>query len=219
MTAKHGYAIIRPTISHDIGLRPPSVLAVTKSCPGGPKRLSSPSRWLRERSSAEGKPYVSCLWPLSPLMLSLGAIPASAQPAAGYCTLLTKEDVEAALEVRLTNVRPSPLREIPSTQMRDQTCIFAAGSRVLRMTVTETLSPSQAQAMFDVDVMGHSMASGAKPAALAGIGDQAVIVASAVVLRKGKLVLDFLLADFANSDSERLGMAEALAAKAADKIR
>ncbi len=35
----------------------------------------------------------------------------------------------------------------------------------------------------------------------------------------GNLVLNFLVADFGNSDTDRLAMAKALAAKAAEKIK
>ena len=158
--------------------------------------------------------------PVGPRPPRFAASSAAAQPAADYCTLLTKADVEAVLKTRTTKVEPAPLKEIPSTTMHDQTCLYAAGSRVLRMTVTETLSPAQAQGMFNIDLMGYATVNGGKPTALPGIDDQAVMASPrVVVLRKGKLVIDISVADFADSDAERAALAAALVAKAADKIK
>ena len=150
-------------------------------------------------------------------LLALSASAATAQPASDYCTLLTKEDVEAVLKMPVT-VTATPLAEVPSTTLHDQTCVFAAGSRALRMTVTETLSPAQGQNMLGIDVMGH--AGGGKPVALPGIGDETVMASPrTLMMRKGKLVLDISVADFGDSDAERVALAKSLAAKAADKIK
>jgi len=145
---------------------------------------------------------ITC-WPWRAfLLLALSALPAAAQPVADYCTLLTSEDVEAAIKMPVAKVTAAPLAEVPSTTMHDQTCVFATGSRALRMTVTETLSPAQAQSMLGIDVMGH--AGGGKPVALPGIGDETVMASPrTVIMRKGKLVLDISVADFGDSDAER----------------
>jgi hypothetical protein len=160
----------------------------------------------------------SRLWQQALVLVALSASSAPAQPAADYCTLLTKEDVEAALKMPVTKVTAAPLAEVPSTTMHDQTCVFAAGSRALRMTVTDTLSPAQAQSMLGIDVMGH--AGGGKPVALPGIGDETVMASPrTAVMRKGKLVLDISVADFGDNEAERAALAKALAAKAADRIK
>jgi hypothetical protein len=160
----------------------------------------------------------SRLWHQALVLVALWASCASAQPATDYCMLLSKEDVEAALKTPVTKVTAAPLAEVPSTTMHDQTCVFAAGSRALRMTVTDTLSPAQAQSMLGIDVMGH--AGGGKPVALPGIGDETVMASPrTVIMRKGKLVLDISVADFGDSDADRVALAKALAAKAADRIK
>jgi hypothetical protein len=95
------------------------------------------------RSFAVSTPRLSSrATPPALAVLVFAASTAAAQPAADYCTLLTKADVEAVLKSRITKVEPAPLKEVPSTTMHDQTCLYAAGSRILRMTVTETLSPA-----------------------------------------------------------------------------
>jgi hypothetical protein len=160
----------------------------------------------------------SRLWHQALLLIALSAPSAQAQPATDYCALLTKGDVEAVLKMPVTKMTAAPLAEVPSTTMHDQTCVFAAGSRALRMTVTETLSPAQAQSMLGIDVMGH--AGGGKPVALPGIGDETVMASPrTVIMRKGKLVLDISVADFGDSDAERVALAKALSSKAADKIK
>jgi hypothetical protein len=158
------------------------------------------------------------LWDQTLVLIALGAPSALAQPATDYCALLSKEDVEAALKTPVAKVTAAPLGQVPSTTMHDQTCVFAAGSRALRMTVTETLSPAQAQSMLGIDVMAH--AGGAQPMALPGIGDETVMASPrTVVMRKGKLVLDMSVADFGDSDAERVALAKALAATAAERIK
>jgi hypothetical protein len=151
-------------------------------------------------------------------LVALSASPALAQPATDYCALLSRDDVEAALKMPVTKVTAAPLAEVPSTTMHDQSCVFQAGSRALRMTVTEALSPAQAQSMLSIDVMGH--AGGGKPVALPGIGDETVMASPrTVVMRKGKLVLDISVADFGDSDAGRVALAKVLAAKAAERIK
>ena len=160
----------------------------------------------------------SRLWHQAVVPVALAASSALAQPATDYCALLSKEDVEAALKMPVTKVTAAPFAEVPSTTTRDQTCVFSAGSRALRMTVTATLSPAQAQSMLSIDVMGHAGAG--KPVALPGIGDETVMASPrTVIMRKGKLVLDISVADFGDSDAERVALARALAAEAADKIK
>jgi hypothetical protein len=150
-------------------------------------------------------------------LLAVSASAASAQPA-DYCALLTKEDVETALKTKVTKVTSAPLKEIPSTTMRDQSCVYEAGSRALRMIVTETLSPAQAETMLGIDVMGH--AGGDKLVALPGIGDETVMASPrTVIMRKGRLVLDISVTDFGDSDADRVALAKTLAAKAADRIK
>jgi hypothetical protein len=151
-------------------------------------------------------------------LLAVSVSAASAQPTADYCALLTKEDVEAALETKVTKVTSAPLREIPSTTMHDQSCVYETGSRVLRMIVTETRSPAQAQTMLGIEVMGH--AGGDKPVALPGIGDETAMASPrSLIMRKGRLVLDISVADFGDTDADRVALAKSLAATAADKIK
>jgi hypothetical protein len=160
----------------------------------------------------------SRLWHQALVLVALSAPSALAQPATDYCALLSKEDVETALEMPVTKVTAAPLAEVPSTTMHDQSCVFAAGSRRLRMTVTETLSPAQAQSMLSIDVMGHAGAS--KPVALPGIGDETVMASPrTVIMRKGKLVVDISVADFGDSDADRVALAKVLAAKAAERVK
>ena len=157
-------------------------------------------------------------WCRALVVVALAASSAQAQPATDYCALLSKEDVEAALDMPVTKVTAAPLAAVPSTTMHDQSCVFAAGSRALRMTVTETLSPAQAQSMLGIDVMGH--AGGSKPVALPGIGDETVMASPrTVIMRKGKLVLDISVADFGASDADRVALAKTLTAKAAARIK
>lgn len=159
-----------------------------------------------------------CLWEQALVLVALSVSSALAQPATDDCALLSKEDVEAALKTPVTKVTAAPLAQVPSTTMHDQSCVFQAGSRALRMTVTETLSPAQAQSMLSIDVMGH--AGGGKPVALPGIGDETVMASPrTVIMRKGKLVLDISVADFGDSDADRVALAKTLATKAAERTR
>ena len=136
-----------------------------------------------------------------------------------YCRLFNKDDIEKGLNARITEIKPWPLKVVLGPEgLHDQACVFFAGSRVLRITVTETPSMAEAKHTYARSVSGHSIMNSAEPVPLRGIGDEAIIAASTVVMRRQNLVVNFSVADFANDDEAGISLARALAATIAEKI-
>jgi hypothetical protein len=136
-----------------------------------------------------------------------------------YCHLFTKDDIEKTLNTHVTEIKPWPLKVVLGPEgLHDQACVFFAGSRVLRITITETPSMAEARHTYTRSVSGHSIMNSAEPMPLSDIRDEAVIAASTVVMRRQYLVVNFSVADFVSDDETGLAVARALAAKVAEKI-
>ena len=97
--------------------------------------------------------------------------------------------------------------------LHDQACVFIAGSRLLRITITETRSTEDAQRLYKKAVSGQSAVNAADAKPLAGIHDEAVLAGNTVEMRRQNLVVDFSLRDFVADDESGLALARALAAK------
>jgi hypothetical protein len=91
---------------------------------------------------------------------------ASARSVSDYCRLFAKEDLERALNTHITEVDPGPMKVVLGADgLHDQACVFIAGSRLLRITITETRSTEEAQHLYKKAVSGQSAvnAADAKP--------------------------------------------------------
>ncbi len=166
------------------------------------------------------RPFISSL-PLGAVagLLVLFSAPAFAGSVSDYCRLFTKDDIEKTLNIHVTEIKPWPLKVVLGPEgLHDQACVFFAGSRVLRITVTEAPSVLEAKHTFQNSVSGHAILNSAEPAPLADIHDEAVIAANTVVMRRQNLVVNFSVADFASDDQTRVSLAHALAQQVADKI-
>ena len=166
------------------------------------------------------RPLVSLL----PLGVIAGYVLSSPPVAFGgsvsdYCRLFTKDEIEKTLNISVTEVRPWPLKVVLGPEGRhDQACVFFAGSRTLRITVTETPSTAEAEHTYKNTVAGQSIMNSAKPLPLADVHDEAIITASTVVMRRQNLVVNFSMADFGSDDEGRMRMARALAQKVSEKL-
>jgi hypothetical protein len=160
-----------------------------------------------------------------PLTALVAVLIFSSAPAAlagavsDYCRLFTKEDIETTLNIRITEVKPWPLKVVLGPEnLHDQACVFFAGSRTLRITVTETPSISDAEHTFTNTVSGQSIMNSAKPLPLTDVHDEAIMTASTVVMRRQNLVINFSMADFGSDDDTRMTLARALAQKVSEKL-
>jgi hypothetical protein len=157
--------------------------------------------------------------PLVCLFVLFPAPAAFARSVSDYCRLFTKEDIEKTLDTRVTEVAPGPMKVVLGAEgLHDQACVFVAGSRVFRITITETRSPKEAQQIYEKSVSGQSIVNAAEPKPLAGIRDEAVIAGNTVVMRRQNLVVDFSVRDFATDSESGLALARALAAKITERI-
>lgn len=144
---------------------------------------------------------------------------ASARSASDYCRLFTKEDLEKTLNTHITEVDPGPMKVVLGAEgLHDQACVFIAGSRFLRITITETRSTDEAQRLYKKAVSGQSAVNAADAKPLAGIHDEAVLVGTTVEMRRQNLVVDFSVRDFVADDESGLALARTLAAKVAERI-
>jgi hypothetical protein len=148
------------------------------------------------------------------------SVPALSTLAGLLVLFFTKDDIEKTLNTSVTEVKPWPLKVVLGPEgLHDQACVFFAGSRTLRITVTETPSMSEAEQTYKNTVSGHAIMNSAKPMPLADVHDEAMIAASTVVMRRQNLVVNFSVADFANDDESRMSLGRALAQKVADRPR
>jgi len=156
---------------------------------------------------------------LAGLLVLFSAPAAFAGSMSDYCRLFTKDDIDEALNTRVTEIKPWPLKVVLGPEgLHDQACVFFAGSRALRITITETPSMAEAERTYKSSVSGQSIMNSAEPMPLPDIRDEAIIAASTVVMRRQNLVVNFSVADFASDDETRVSLARALAAKVAEKI-
>src|SRR5215472_10199760 len=120
--------------------------------------------------------------PLSALagLLVVASTPAAfAGSVSDYCHLFAKDEIEKTLNTNVTEVKPWPLKVVLGPEgLHDQACVFFAGSRTLRITVTETPSTSQAEHTYQNTVSGHAIMNSAKPMPLADVHDEAIIAAN-----------------------------------------
>ena len=153
-------------------------------------------------------------------LLALFSAPAAfAGSVSDYCRLFTKDDIEKTLNTSVTEVKPWPLKVVLGPEgLHDQACVFFAGSRTLRITITETPSMAEAEHTYKNSVSGHAIMNSAKPMPLADVHDEAIIAASTVVMRRQNLVVNFSVADFASDDENRMSVAKALAQKVSEKL-
>src|SRR5580658_828274 len=164
-------------------------------------------------------PSVPALSALAGLLVLFSSPAAFAAPVSDYCRLFTKDDIEKTLNTSVTEVKPWPLKVVLGPEgLHDQACVFFAGSRTLRITITETPSLSEAEHTYQNTVSGHAIMNSAKPMPLADVHDEAMIAASTVVMRRQNLVVNFSVADFANDDESRMSLGRALAQKVAEKL-
>jgi hypothetical protein len=144
---------------------------------------------------------------------------ASARSVSDYCRLFTKEDLEKTLNTHITEIDPGPMKVVLGAEgLHDQACVFIAGSRLLRITITETRSTEEAQRLYKKAVSGQSAVNAADAKPLAGIHDEAVLAGNTVEMRRQNLVVDFSLRDFVADDESGLALARTLAAKVAERI-
>jgi hypothetical protein len=156
---------------------------------------------------------------LAGLFALFSAPAAFAGSASDYCRLFTKDDIEKTLNTSITEVKPWPLKVVLGPEgLHDQACVFFAGSRTLRITITETPSTSDAESTYKNTVSGQSIMNSAKPMPLADIHDEAIIAASTVVMRRQNLVVNFSVADFGSDDESRASLGKALAQKVSEKL-
>jgi hypothetical protein len=156
---------------------------------------------------------------LAGLLVMSSAPAALAGSVSDYCRLFTKEDIEKTLNITVTEVKPWPMQVLLGPQgLHDQSCVFFAGSRMLRITVTETRSTSEAEHTYNDNVSGQSIINSATPLPLKDVHDEAIIAASSVVMRRQNLVVNFSLADFGSDDESRIVLAQALAQKVSEKL-
>jgi len=164
---------------------------------------------------------------LLPLGVLAGLLALFSAPAAfagsvsvsDYCRLFTKDDIEKTLNTSVTEVKPWPLKVVLGPEgLHDQACVFFAGSRTLRITITETPSMAEAEHTYNNSVSGHAIMNSAKPLPLADVHDEAIIAASTVVMRRQNLVVNFSVADFGSDDESRMSLARALAQKVSEKL-
>lgn len=156
---------------------------------------------------------------LAGLFVLFSAPAAFAGSVSDYCRLFTKDDIEKALNTRVTEIKPWPLKVVLGPEgLHDQACVFFAGSRVLRITVTESPSAAEAEHTYSRSVSGQSIMNSAEPAPLPDFRDEAIIAASIVVMRRQNLVVNFSVADFASDEETGVSLARALAVKVAEKI-
>ena len=157
--------------------------------------------------------------PLGAVAGLLLLVSAPAFAGSDYCHLFTKDDIEKALNTHVTEIKPWPLKVVLGPEgLHDQACVFFAGSRVLRITITETPSMAEAQHTFARSVSGQSIMNSAEPMALPDIRDEAILAASTVVMRRQTLVANFSVADFAGDDETLVSLARAMALTVAEKI-
>jgi hypothetical protein len=144
---------------------------------------------------------------------------ALAASVSDYCRLFTKDDIEKTLNITVTETKPWPLKVVLGPEgLHDQACVFFAGSRTLRITITETPSTSEAEHTYNNTVSGQSIMNSAEPLPLKDVHDEAIIAASTVVMRRQNLVVNFSLADFGSDDKSRMALARALAQKVSEKL-
>lgn len=161
---------------------------------------------------------------LLPLGAIAGLVLSSAPPAfagsvSDYCRLFTKDEIEKTLNISITEVKPWPLKVVLGPEgLHDQACTFFAGSRTLRITITETPSTTEAEHTYKNTVSGQSLMNSAKPLPLTDVHDEAIIAASTVVMRRQNLVVNFSVADFGGDNESRMSMARALAQKVSEKL-
>jgi hypothetical protein len=156
---------------------------------------------------------------LAGMLLLLSAPASFAGSVSDYCRLFTKDDIEKTLNTHVTEIKPWPLKIVLGPEgLHDQACVFFAGSRVLRITVTESPSTAEAERTYERSVSGQSIMNAAAPLALPDIHDEAIMAASTVVMRRQNLVVNFSVADFADDEASGFSLGRALAAKVAEKI-
>jgi hypothetical protein len=156
---------------------------------------------------------------LAGLFLSFSAPAAFAGSLSDYCRLFTKDDIEKTLNTSVTEVKPWPLKVVLGPEgLHDQACVFFAGSRTLRITITETPSMSEAEHTYKSTVSGQAIMNSANPTTLTDVHDEAIIAASTVVMRRQNLVVNFSVGDFASDDENRISLGKALAQKVSEKL-
>jgi hypothetical protein len=153
------------------------------------------------------------------LLLLASSPPVFARPVSDYCHFFKKDEIEKTLNAHVTEVAPGPLKVMLGAEgLHDQACVFFVGSRVFRITITQTRSADEARRIYKQSVSGQSMVNSTEPKPLAGVRDEAVMIGGTVVLRRRNLVVDFSVRDFVADPETGLSLARTLATMVAARI-